>query len=376
MTGAIISVQWINDSNGNQHPPYTATVTNHHTEDGTVDLKYHADGEEETDDLNDTDTSPAGPCCRPRPTSKLTPTHHSRVGSNYASEFRKIGHISRVFIAMMQMDTRQHYYGNDRGDKSKTLAMVVGSDKPPGWEKGDRLRNPADYKRTPIHIPEYHCGDLHRPPGRINFVTQARLLGDGSTRNLTRERKRKRKKRDNSRRQANGGSIEAFYTLKQGGHLCTGRVSREQQGATFRACVCAILLDTTETWAMSAQTLAVLRNAFRAFVRALNFKTQWDCKRTTELLDRLGIPSDTKLRSHGKEPVHAGDRISRPHAPGPTTTTSPLRMDAISTSTRRPKQTPRPPHQEDPRVPLPACVSVQSWRHFLRLRPLFNRLPN
>ena len=58
----------------------------------------------------------------------------------------------------------------------------------------------------------------------------------------------------------------------------------------FRACVCAVLLDSTETWAMSSSTFTVLRNAFRAFVRALNFKAMWDCERTSELLDRLGIP--------------------------------------------------------------------------------------
>ena len=34
----------------------------------------------------------------------------------------------------------------------------------------------------------------------------------------------------------------------------------------------------------------MLRNAFRAFVRALNFKTMWDHERTSDLLDRLGIP--------------------------------------------------------------------------------------
>ena len=38
----------------------------------------------------------------------------------------------------------------------------------------------------------------------------------------------------------------------------------------FRACVCAILLDSTETWAMSSLTFTVLGNAFHAFVRALN----------------------------------------------------------------------------------------------------------
>ena len=58
----------------------------------------------------------------------------------------------------------------------------------------------------------------------------------------------------------------------------------------FRACVCAVLLDSTETWAMSSSTFTVLRNAFRAFVRALNFKTMWDHERTSDLLDRLGIP--------------------------------------------------------------------------------------
>ena len=41
--------------------------------------------------------------------------------------------------------------------------------------------------------------------------------------------------------------------------------------------VCVVLFDSTETWAMSSLTFAVLRNAFYAFVRALNFKTMWDC---------------------------------------------------------------------------------------------------
>ena len=54
--------------------------------------------------------------------------------------------------------------------------------------------------------------------------------------------------------------------------------------------MCAVLLDSTETWAMSNSTFTALRNAFHAFVRAFNFKTMWDYECTTELLDRLGIP--------------------------------------------------------------------------------------
>ena len=53
----------------------------------------------------------------------------------------------------------------------------------------------------------------------------------------------------------------------------------------FRACVCAVLLDSSETWAMSSSTFTGLRNAFRAFVRDLNYKTiaMWDCECTSEL---------------------------------------------------------------------------------------------
>ena len=58
----------------------------------------------------------------------------------------------------------------------------------------------------------------------------------------------------------------------------------------FQAGVCAVLLDSTETWAMASSTFAVLWNTFPTFVRALNFKTVWDGERTSELLDRLGIP--------------------------------------------------------------------------------------
>jgi len=42
--------------------------------------------------------------------------------------------------------------------------------------------------------------------------------------------------------------------------------------------MCAVLLDSTETWAMLSSMFTVLRNAFHAFVRALNFKTMWDCQ--------------------------------------------------------------------------------------------------
>ena len=56
--------------------------------------------------------------------------------------------------------------------------MVIPAKKPPGWQKGDPIPDPADCKRTPIHIPERHCADLHRPPDRIDFVDKARLLGD------------------------------------------------------------------------------------------------------------------------------------------------------------------------------------------------------
>ena len=59
-----------------------------------------------------------------------------------------------------------------------------------------------------------------------------------------------------------------------------------------------------ETWAMSRSTFTVLRNAFHAFVRALNFKTMWDCERTTELLDRVGIPDLETM----EQPRNAIDR--------------------------------------------------------------------
>ena len=64
--------------------------------------------------------------------------------------------------------------------------------------------------------------------------------------------------------------------------------------------MCAVLLDSTETWAMSSSTFTLLRNALHAFIRALNFKTMWDCERTTELLDRLDIP-DLETMANNRE---------------------------------------------------------------------------
>ena len=49
---------------------------------------------------------------------------------------------------------------------------------------------------------------------------------------------------------------------------------------------------------MSSSTFMVLRNAFRAFIRALNFKTRWDCERTSDLLDRLEIPDLETMASN------------------------------------------------------------------------------
>ena len=77
----------------------------------------------------------------------------------------------------MRVGTRL-YYGDASGKASKMLVMAILPKKPPGWQKGDPIRDPAGCKRTPIHIPEYHCADLHRPWGRIDFVDKARLLGD------------------------------------------------------------------------------------------------------------------------------------------------------------------------------------------------------
>lgn len=37
---------------------------------------------------------------------------------------------------------------------------------------------PGRLQAGPDHIHEYHCDDLHRPPGRINVVDKARLHGD------------------------------------------------------------------------------------------------------------------------------------------------------------------------------------------------------
>ena len=42
--------------------------------------------------------------------------------------------------------------------------------------------------------------------------------------------------------------------------LCNRVIERT---VMFRACVFAVLLDSTETWAMSSSTFTVLRNAFR-----------------------------------------------------------------------------------------------------------------
>ena len=62
--------------------------------------------------------------------------------------------------------------------------VISGPKKPPRWQKGDPTRDSADCKRTPIHIPECHCADLHRQPGRIDCVDNARLLGDWISKEL------------------------------------------------------------------------------------------------------------------------------------------------------------------------------------------------
>ena len=273
MAESIVSVQWTPDSNGTPHPPYLATVIGCN-DDRSVTVRYHADAVVETERLNNTVKFDNW-------TLLQTASH---IKTNPDSSFRdwdqlRIGGLA-TFRAMMRVGTRPHY-GDASGAASKTLAMVIPAKKPPGWQKGDPIRDPADCKRTPIHIPEYHCADLHRPPGRIDFVDKARLLGDWISEELDETVAADKRV---------AAATRAFYKLKTRGLICTSRISKQQQGAMFRACVCAVLLDSTETWAMSSSTFTVLRNAFRAFVRALNFKTMWDHERTPDLLDRLGIP--------------------------------------------------------------------------------------
>ena len=165
----------------------------------------------------------------------------------------------------------------------KTLAMVIPAKKPPGWQKGDPTRDPADYKRTPIHIPE----PLQRPtsttgPHRLCRQGSAprRLHTPGYTRNLTRPRP------PTSASPRPPGLLQAqdprTHLHKQDVEEATGR------DVSSLNCVCAVLLDSTETWAMSSSTFTVLRNALHVFDRALNiFKTTWDCERPPSCLCRL-----------------------------------------------------------------------------------------
>ena len=120
--------------------------------------------------------------------------------------------------------------------------VIPAKKKPPGWQKGDPIRDPADCRRIPIHIPEYPCASLHRPPGRIDFVDKEELDETFAA----------------DKRVA--AATRAFYKLKTRGLIWTSRMSKQQQGAMFRACVCAVLVDSTETWAMSSSTFTVLRN--------------------------------------------------------------------------------------------------------------------
>ena len=143
-------------------------------------------------------------------------------------------------------------------------------------------------------------------------------------------------------------------------------MSKKQQGAMFRACVCAALLDATETWAMSNSTFTVLRNAFHAFVRPLNFKTMWDCERTTELLDRLGIPDLETMEINREQPRNAIDRQRRPDAPRTTATGGAVRLDATPATERRPDQAPGPPSQLDTTRPLQRPPTPRSVTGFTR----------
>ena len=77
-------------------------------------------------------------------------------------------------------------------------------------------------------------------------------------------------RRDRScRQERRGAPPPAFYKLKTRGLTCTSSKSMQQQGAICRACVCAVLLDSTETWSMSSS----------------------DVYRATERLPRVRTPS-------------------------------------------------------------------------------------
>ena len=73
-------------------------------------------------------------------------------------------------------------------------------------------------------IPEYHCADLHRPPGRIDFVDKARLLGDWISEELDETVAADKRL---------ASATRAFYKLKTRGLICTNRISKQQQGAMF-----------------------------------------------------------------------------------------------------------------------------------------------
>ena len=86
-------------------------------------------------------------------------------------------------------------------------------------------------------------------------------------------------RRDCRSRKAHRSGHPGFLQTKTRGLMCTSRTLKQLLTHSKARCsehACApSCYDSTETWAMSSSTFTVLRNAFRAFVRALIFKTMY-----------------------------------------------------------------------------------------------------
>ena len=143
----VVSVQWATDSAGT--PPCLATVIGCN-DDRSATVRHHADAVEETEHLDN----------RVEFNSWTLLQTASRLMTEPDPSFRdwyqlRIGGLA-TFSATMRVGTRPHYGDASGKASSKTLAMVIPAKKPPGWQKGDHTRDPADpHPQVPLQRPTY-----------------------------------------------------------------------------------------------------------------------------------------------------------------------------------------------------------------------------